>query len=87
MPRYFFDIDDGGDRTTDHVGTDFPDAEAARAEAISVLPSIARDAPRTDSREIVATVRDESGLPIFRARLSIEGEWIREPCGRKERIC
>ena len=35
MPRYFFHVREGGDISRDTEGQDFPDAEAARREAIN----------------------------------------------------
>jgi hypothetical protein len=77
LARFFFDIDDGEARTVDQDGTELPDAGAARAAALAVLPSIAQDTDISgNGREITATIRDGTGQAIFRARLSVRGEWI-----------
>jgi hypothetical protein len=77
MPRFFFDIDDGDRTYRDDEGLDFPNAEAARDNAVSALPDIARDAmPDGERRDFLVTMRDESGTPIFRASLTLRTEWL-----------
>lgn len=77
MPRYFFDIHDGGS-THDDTSTKCADDEAARKLAIRTLPDIARDEiPRDgDRRAFIALVRDEDGRPVFSATLSYTGVWL-----------
>ncbi|MBM0207543.1 hypothetical protein JNW90_34625 [Micromonospora sp. STR1s_5] len=77
MARYFFDIDDGDLFTQDEAGVELPSAEQARAQAVSVLPEIAREVLRAESEgcEFVVRVRDASGTEVYRARLSFRGEW------------
>jgi hypothetical protein len=80
MPRYFFDIDDGDQRSLDHEGMEMPDVWAAREGAIAVLPDVARDVlPDGDRREMVSTVRDESGTVVYIATLSLVGGWKIDP--------
>jgi len=43
MPRFFFPGRDGDALTQDPEGTEFPDLEAARAEAITGLRQLAAD--------------------------------------------
>lgn len=85
MPRYYFDIDDGAHFTRDEEGVVLADPEAARAAAIDVLPNIARDVPpplsatsdgHDDGCRLVVKVRDESGLYVLQASLSIAAEWL-----------
>ena len=77
VPRYFFDIDDGDRRTLDDQGFDLPGLRETRDEAIRVLPDIARDVlPNGDHRSFIVTVREEGGLPIFKATLSLVAEWV-----------
>ncbi|HEY2007931.1 MAG TPA: hypothetical protein VGH23_03005 [Rhizomicrobium sp.] len=40
MPRYFFHVREGSDLNRDGEGQDFPDAEAARREAINSVREI-----------------------------------------------
>ena len=77
MPRYFFDIHDGGS-SRDDTGTECSDDEAARKIAIRTLPDIARDEiPKDgDQRSFVALIRDENGHPVFSATLSYAGVWL-----------
>ena len=78
MPRYFFDIHDGGS-TRDDIGTECADDEAARKIAIQTLPDIARDEiPKDgDRRQFVALVTDEDGRAVFSATLSYAGVWLK----------
>ena len=43
MPRFFFDIHDGEDFTSDRPGLDLDDLEAAKDEARKALPDIVKD--------------------------------------------
>jgi hypothetical protein len=75
VPRYFFDIDDGERVIVDDVGTDLAGPEAARAEAVAALPSLARDRARDgQERFLTATVRTESGRTLCRATLALRVE-------------
>ena len=78
MPRYFFDIHDGGSNRDD-IGTECADDEAARLFAIRTLPDIASDEiPKDgDRRHFVALITNESGQPIFSATLSYVGVWLK----------
>ena len=40
MPRYFFNIEDSGGGINDEEGSDFPDLDAVREEAIEVARQI-----------------------------------------------
>ncbi|WP_336489439.1 DUF6894 family protein [Methylobacterium nigriterrae] len=77
MPRYYIDTDDGDLNVRDERGEELPDRAAARRIAIGVLPDMARSAlPDGDRRTFVASVRDEQGRTIFRARLSLTAGWV-----------
>lgn len=77
MPRYFFDIHDGGS-TRDNTGTECADDEAARKIAIRTLPDIARDeiSKDGDRRAFMVLVTDENGRAVFSATLSYAGVWL-----------
>jgi hypothetical protein len=71
MPRYYFDTADGDHHAPDNVGAEFPDLDVAADEAVRALSDIARDVlPDGDRRDLVTSVRDESGRVVFRATLS-----------------
>lgn len=77
MPLFYFDISDGERLVRDEEGTELADDQAARNEAIGVLPDIARDElPDGDRREFSSEVRDASGKVIFRATLSLVARWV-----------
>jgi hypothetical protein len=81
MPRYFFDIDDGARRSPDEDGLVLSDPWEARANAIAVLPDIAREVlPDGNRREFVSSVRDEGGNVLSEAKLSLVAAWrVPEP--------
>ncbi|MCJ2065385.1 hypothetical protein MKK63_22110 [Methylobacterium sp. J-088] len=80
MARYFFDVSNGGD-VSDDVGLVFDDAHTASQEALRSLPDMVKDQPLTRMGEKVSvTMRDDHGIPVYRATLTIEGEWLtRQP--------
>ncbi|WP_267427011.1 hypothetical protein [Methylobacterium sp. GC_Met_2] len=83
MPRYFIDTSDGDTFVEDDEGHDLPCVEAARDAAQSALPDMARDAmPDGDGRIFCASVRDEVGTVLYKATLSLVGEWGagQKPC-------
>lgn len=77
MPRYFFDIHDGGS-TRDNSGTECADLEAVRKQAMRTLPDIARDeVPKDgDRRTFTCLVTDEDGQPVYSATLNYTGLWL-----------
>ena len=76
MPRFFFDISDG-DLIVDTDGTEFPNAHAARDEAIKVLPDIARtEIAARGHREVVVLMRNEAGRALFTAALTLTAKWL-----------
>ena len=76
MPRFFFDISDG-QLIVDNDGTEFPNAHAARDEAIRSLPDIARqEIGVRGAREVVVLMRDEAGRALFTAALTLTAKWL-----------
>ena len=67
MPRYFFHVHDGT-VMRDRDGTELPDLQTARAEALMLAGKIIGDAgARRDlGEEWVIEVTDETGLILFR---------------------
>lgn len=79
MPRFFFDTHDGDRPARDPDGMDLRDRDEARRMALDALPDVARDKlPDGDRRTFMAAVRDEAGVIIYRATLSLKGDWISE---------
>ncbi len=74
MPLFFLDIHNGG-IMHDDIGSELPDADAARLEAIRALPQIAADEiPKGGDRQHFAVVvKDESGHIIYMATLVFTG--------------
>lgn len=78
MPRYFFDVHNGNRHhgfERDEEGTDCPDFEAARVQAMATLPEIGRwEIPRDgDQQTFTVLVRNETGSIIYTATLSFTG--------------
>jgi hypothetical protein len=63
MPRYFFEITDGGRSYKDEVGRTFPVPEATKAHAVTIAGELAADDGWGD---YVVSVRDEKGNEIAR---------------------
>ncbi|MFC0408776.1 DUF6894 family protein [Roseomonas elaeocarpi] len=77
MPKFFFDIHDGEHYRRDQEGSELTDGEAARREALAVLPDIARDrSPGDNRRDFIVDVRDETDRLVFTATLSLMARWI-----------
>ncbi|WP_430910166.1 DUF6894 family protein [Methylobacterium sp. sgz302541] len=80
MPHYFIDTDDDEQLVVDDVGHELHDAAAARRLALASLPDMASDRiPNGDRRTLSASVRDERGVVLYRATLSLVGEWLVGP--------
>ena len=78
--RYYFDVHDGQNATTDDEGLDLESDHAAQQEAVRALPEVAKDAlPDGTEREFSIVVRDEARGPILKARLSLIVETIPKP--------
>lgn len=78
MPRFYFDIVDGG-LTIDDTGSEYPNAHAARAAAIAALPDVARDViAEGKGREVVVLMRDDSDRALFTASLTLTAKWLVE---------
>ncbi|MFH6781353.1 MULTISPECIES: DUF6894 family protein [Methylobacterium] len=79
MACFYFDIQDGH-LIVDDVGSEFPNARAARDAAIRVLPDIARVHMGTgQSREVSVLMRDSAGHNLFAATLTLTTTWLVEP--------
>jgi hypothetical protein len=78
MPLYFFDFndDDRAPSAPDSMGTDLPSLEWIPEEAVAALANIAKDQlPDGNHRVFSASVRNEEGLVIFTASLTLQSGW------------
>ncbi|WP_267426989.1 hypothetical protein [Methylobacterium sp. GC_Met_2] len=76
MARYFFDVTNGS-VVSDDEGIEFDDAHSASQEALRSLPDMVKDQPLGSVGEKVSvTMRDDHGIPVYRATLTIEDEWL-----------
>jgi hypothetical protein len=77
MPLYFIDVYNGETYVPDRTGQMLGNPEEARWAAINLLPDVARKVlPDGNQRVMMAHVKDEDGRPVFRAILSLTGEWL-----------
>ncbi len=79
MPRYFIDTDDGDVLLIDDEGQILLSDACARTFALDALPDMARDRMPDDSNRhaFVVGVRNHAGDVIYRATLSLKGEWVK----------
>lgn len=78
MARFFFDVTYGEQAFEEEEGSDLENVESVRAIALeTLLETVGRRAPTADHTEVRVAVRDETGASVYRAVLTIAGEW---PC-------
>jgi hypothetical protein len=70
MPRFYFDVTDGGAVAPDRDGLDFPSLDAARQEAMSAAAEMAKEGSG-EAREIVIRICDGGREPVATVRLSL----------------
>jgi len=76
MGRYFFDVSDN-DLVTDDDGIEFPNARCASQEALQSLPDMAKAlVPERGKDTVTVTMRNEHGIAIYKATLTIKSEWL-----------
>jgi hypothetical protein len=77
MPRYYFDVTEDQTHLHDEIGLEFADDQEAKDAAMMALPElIAHRRPDGDRHVVCLTVRNETGLPICRATLTMKAEWL-----------
>lgn len=77
MTRYFFDVTSNDNLIQDEEGDELDSPQAARAEAIAILPGLARAMKIDgDQHTLAVTVRNVTGKPVFRAKLSLDCVWL-----------
>jgi CheY-like chemotaxis protein len=77
MPLYFFDLDNGKFRHVDTLGSDLPDLETARKEAVRFLAAVFKDAaPDQGDCILVVRVRDEAGRVVFSNMLKLRSDFL-----------
>jgi hypothetical protein len=88
----FFDVHDGDHLSRYSEGIELPDLQAAKVEAQSALPDIARDElPDSDRRDLMVSVRADTGQVVLRATLSPVVVYLSfdrpEPIGSRRNEC
>jgi hypothetical protein len=77
MPLYYIDVYNGETYIPDTQGQMLGNPEEARSAALTLLPEVARQVPPNGNQRVMMThVKDADGRPLFRAILSLTGEWL-----------
>ncbi|ABY28500.1 DUF6894 family protein [Methylorubrum extorquens] len=78
MARYFFDVHDGALHQFDDDGTECATLDEARAQAMQLLPDIAREQALNggDRHAYTVLVTDEDHHPVYSATLTLTGLWL-----------
>lgn len=72
MPRYFVDVTAGSNFVADEEGSVLADLQAGRDLAVRALYEVASECGlNSGDRTFFATVRDETGVTAYRARLTL----------------
>ncbi len=72
MPRYHFDLESDLRLFRDEKGSEMPDDQTAREEALIVIPDIVRTMLASRGQhKITSLVRDEVGTIIFGVKVSL----------------
>ena len=78
MPIYYFETFDGEVSHGDENGMDLPSNQEARHEALRALPDMAREKiPDGDFRIFRTLVRDDCGIVVYEASMTLVGRWKR----------
>ncbi|PBB32052.1 hypothetical protein [Mesorhizobium sp. WSM3868] len=71
MPKFFFDVSDGGEVYHDARGVTLADEEAAKLRGFEIVTRliVGTHHPKDDSRDLLCTIRDIRGHPIMRIKV------------------
>lgn len=73
MAVYFFDFSDTGDEFPDTEGTELPNLDAVKDEAIRALVEVVKEVlPDGSFRELACKVRDENGRQLLQAEIRFQ---------------
>lgn len=76
MPRYYFDVEDGG-LTADEDGEVLDTPDKVAPKAMRALLDIARfEVMQKNERQLSVSVRDEAGVQVYRAELTVRAGWV-----------
>jgi hypothetical protein len=75
VPRFYFDVREGGSFTPDNEGLPFDGIREARTEAARMLAEMMKDAmPDGPRYDIGVEVRDEAKRPLLKVQLTFAVE-------------
>jgi hypothetical protein len=73
VPRFYFDVRDGGEFVEDTEGTEFAGLKEAREDASRALAQMLKDAmPDGMHHDVSVEVRDEKKRPLFKVQITFE---------------
>jgi hypothetical protein len=80
MPRFYFDVREGGFFAPDTEGTEFDSLGAAEHEAACTAAEIGRyRLPKGDAREVTVEVKNEHHQRVLTVKVSIEVDRVEPP--------
>jgi hypothetical protein len=80
MPRFYFDVREGGRFVPDDEGVEFVSLDAAEHEAACAAAEIGRDRlPKGDAREVTIEVRNEHRQRVLTVKVSMEIDRVEPP--------
>ena len=75
MPRFFFDLHDGPNKSPDIYGDDFISFDEARQHAQAILADlVGEELPNGEERSFLCEVRDDEHDIVYRCQLRLHGE-------------
>ena len=82
MPRYFFDVDNGG-HVPDETGAECRSLDEVRAGAVRTLTSIASEEATQQDRHFASVIaRDEQGRAVLSTTLTLTSLRLDDYAGR-----
>ncbi|WP_237477093.1 DUF6894 family protein [Lichenibacterium dinghuense] len=78
MPRFYFDLHDGPNCSTDEFGDEFDSFEDARQHAQAILGNLLEEElPDGEERSFMCELRDGNRDVLYRCRLKLQGERVK----------
>ncbi|PBC02663.1 hypothetical protein [Mesorhizobium sp. WSM3860] len=71
MPKFFFDVSDGGEVYHDARGVILPNEDSAKLRGCEIVTRlvVGTHHPKDESRELLCTIRDMAGRPMMKIRV------------------
>jgi len=80
VPRFYFDVREGGKFTPDHGGLEFDSLDVAERAAAELAAEIGRDRlPKGEARAVTVELRNEDRQRVLTVRVSMEIDRVEPP--------